>query len=79
MNKNIKCGYSFSKLDRREHFGTTFIVFFYNFSFFVPLAPPVPVVEDRNVMQRHRLYMTSFVTSKVQTTVNVVSFFRKTG
>ena len=41
---------------------------------FVPLAPPVPVVEDRNVMQRHRIYMTSFVTSKVQTTVE--SFFR---
>ena len=31
-------------------------------------------MEDRNVMQRHRIYMTSFVTSKVQTTVE--SFFR---
>ena len=41
---------------------------------FVPLAPPVPVVEDRNVMQRHPIYMTSFDTSKVQTTVE--SFFR---
>ena len=27
------------------------------------------MVEDRNVMQRHRIYVTSFVTSKVQTTV----------
>ena len=41
---------------------------------FVSLASPVPVVEDRNVMQRHRIYMTSFLTSKVQTTVE--SFFR---
>ena len=23
---------------------------------FVPLHPPVPVVEDRNVMQHHRIY-----------------------
>ena len=51
-------------------------MFFYNFLFFVPLVPPVPVTEDRNVMQRHFLYMTSFVTSKVQTTVNVVSFLK---
>ena len=48
-------------------------MFFYNFHF-VPLAPPLPVVEDRNVMQRHRIYMTSFVTSKMQTTVE--SFFQ---
>ena len=27
------------------------------------------MVEDRNVMQRHRIYMTSFMTSNVQTTV----------
>ena len=42
--------------------------------YFVSLAPPISVVEDRYVMQRHRIYMTSFVTSKVQTTV--ASFFR---
>ena len=27
------------------------------------------MVEDGNVMQRHHIYMTSFVTSEVQTTV----------
>ena len=43
------------------------------FLIFVPLAPPVPVVEDKKVMQRHRIYMKLFVASKVQTTV--VSFF----
>ena len=32
------------------------------------------MVEDRNVMQRHRISMTSFLTSKVQKTVE--SFFR---
>ena len=28
VDENIKCGYSFSKLDRNEHFGTKCIVFF---------------------------------------------------
>ena len=32
------------------------------------------MVEDRNVMHRHRIFMTSFVTSKARTTVE--SFFR---
>ena len=48
---------------------TVFLLFF----IFVALAPTVPVVEDRNVIQRRRINMTSFVTLNVQTTV--VSFF----
>ena len=40
----------------------------------VLLAPSGPVVEDKNVIRRHRIYMTSFVMSKVQTTVIFFSF-----
>ena len=49
-------------------------MFLYNFFIFISLAPPVPVVEDRNFMQCHGICMTSFVTSKVQTTI--MSFFQ---
>ena len=40
--------------DRNEHFGTKFIVIFLNFSL-LSLDPLVSVLEDRNVMQRHRM------------------------
>ena len=46
-----------------------FIVFFYNF-LFLYLDPPVSVLEDRNVMQHHRMckrhHLLTFLTSKVQ-------------
>ena len=41
-------------LDRNKHFGNKFIVFFLNYSFLF-IDPPVSVLEDRNVMQRHRM------------------------
>ena len=68
MNKNIK------RVGNRVLNETVRNIFVPNllcFSIFISPAPPGTVAEAKIGMQRHRTYMTSFVTSKVQTTVSL--------
>ena len=51
------------------------------FFVFEPQAPPVPVLDDGNVMQRHHMckcrHVLMFVTSKIQSTVMFVKLYNR--
>ena len=71
IDENIKCGYSFSLLDRKEHFVTTIIVRFLTFSILYLEFLLLGWKEDTlcniitNGIQRQRMHMKSCVMSCV--------------